>query len=377
MSEHITLPPELLPSDGRFGSGPALVRQESVQRLAAVANHYLGTSHRRDGVRRVVGDIRGGLRSLYALPDDYEVVLGVGGATMFWEVAARSLIRRRSQHVSIGEFSSKFAAVAASIRYLDLPVVITAPPGSAADPVPDPSVDAFCLIHNETSTGVMAPLQRPQTGALVLVDGTSAAGAVRVDPALFDAYYFSPQKAFGSEGGLWAALCSAAAIERAEELAAERKLTPMTSLQIAVENSRLDQTYNTPALATLFLLADQIAWIDAQGGLAWAESRSRASSTIVYEWAEATDYTTPFVHDPQLRSPTVATVDLDDAVSAQAIADVLAAHGVVDILGYRKIAQNQLRIATFPNVEPRDVERLLAAVDYIVEHQGHDPRAVR
>jgi phosphoserine aminotransferase len=369
MGDQISLPPELLPADGRFGSGPALVRPESVKRLDAIASHYLGTSHRRDGVRRVVDDIRSGLRTLYGLPDDYEVVLGVGGATMFWEVAARSLIARRSQHVSIGEFSSKFAAVVASLPDLEPPMVISAPPGSAAMPVPDADVDAFGLIHNETSTGVMAPLSRPQAEGLTLVDGTSAAGAVPVDPALFDAYYFSPQKAFGSEGGLWIALCSPTAIERAESLAAERNLTPMTSLQVAIENSRLNQTYNTPALATLFLLADQIDWINAQGGLEWTEQRSRTSSSIVYNWAEATDYTTPFVSDPTVRSPTVATVDLDDTASAQDVADVLAAHGVVDVLGYRKIAQNQLRIAAFPNIEPDDVARLVAAVDYIVERQ--------
>lgn len=369
MGDQISLPPQLLPADGRFGSGPALVRPESVERLNAVANHYLGTSHRRDGVRRVVGDIRSGLATLYGLPADHEVVLGVGGATMFWEVAAHSLIERRSQHVSIGEFSSKFAAVVASVADLEPPVVISAPPGDAAVPEPDPDVDAFGLIHNETSTGVLAPLVRPQADGLVLVDATSAAGAVGVDPAVFDAYYFSPQKAFGSEGGLWVALCTPAAVERAEAMAADRNLSPMTSLHVAIENSRLNQTYNTPALATLFLLADQIAWIEAQGGLAWAEARSRASSSIVYAWAEATDYTTPFVADPELRSPTVATVDLDDTVSAQDVADVLAAHGVVDVLGYRKIAQNQLRIAAFPNIEPDDIERLVGAVDYIVERQ--------
>lgn len=369
MSNTITLPPELLPSDGRFGSGPALVRPQSMDRLAAVASRYLGTSHRRDGVRSVVADIRAGLTNLYSLPPGYEVVLGVGGATMFWEVAVGSLISRRSQHVSIGEFSSKFAAVVASRPHLEPPIVVAAPPGSAADPEPDPDVDAFGLIHNETSTGVMTRLQRPQPDALVLVDGTSAAGAVPVDPSVIDAYYFSPQKAFGSEGGLWVALCSPAAIERAEALAAERSLTPMTSLQVAIENSRRDQTYNTPALATLFLLADQIEWLEAQGGLPWAETRSRASSSIVYDWAESTDYTTPFVADPSLRSLTVATVELDDTASAEAIAAVLAAHGVVDVLGYRKIAQNQLRIAAFPNVDPGDVERLVGAVDHIVERQ--------
>lgn len=364
----IVLPDHLLPSDGRFGSGPALVRGAAVDRLAAVADHYLGTSHRRQGVRSVVADIQTGLQGLFGLPDGYEVVLGVGGATMFWEVAATSLISRRSQHLSIGEFSSKFAAVVGGSDHLEAPVVIAAPPGSAAEPVADASVDSYALIHNETSTGVMPPLLRPEgaTG-LVLVDGTSAAGAVVVDPESFDAYYFSPQKAFGSEGGLWVALCSPAALERAEELAGVRSIPPMSSLQIAVDNARLNQTYNTPALATLFLLADQIGWLNAQGGLEWAETRVRTSSSIAYEWAESSPYTAPFVVDQMLRSPTVVTIDIDESVSTEDIAATLRANGIVDVLGYRKIAQNQLRIATFPNIEPTDVERLVAAVDYVVE----------
>jgi phosphoserine aminotransferase len=364
----IVLPSNLVPSDGRFGSGPALVRNEAVERLAAVADHYLGTSHRRQGVRTVVEAIRRGLASLFALPDGYEVVLGVGGATMFWEVAAHSLIAAKSQHVSIGEFSSKFAAVVDAMGHLEKPSIIQAAHGSAAMPVREEGVDAYALIHNETSTGVMAPLVRPgDTAALVLVDATSAAGAVTLDPLVFDAYYFSPQKAFGSEGGLWIALCSPNALERVEALATERVISPMTSLQIAVENARLNQTYNTPALATLFLLADQVAWLEAQGGLAWAEQRARASSAVVYDWAATSEYATPFVADASLRSPTVVTVELDPSVSAEDIATHLQANGIVDVLGYRKIAQNQLRIATFPNIDPDDVERLVGAIDFIVE----------
>ena len=365
-----SLPDHLLPSDGRFGSGPALIRGDAVARLADVADHYLGTSHRREGVKRVVRDIRMGVASLYGLPDGHEVALGVGGATMFWEVAAHSLIEHKSQHLSIGEFSAKFAAVVPGMSHLEKPTIITAPAGSAAAPMSDPEIDAFALIHNETSTGVIAPLSRPQPGALVLVDGTSAAGAVPVEPAVFDVYYFSPQKAFGSEGGLWLALCSPDAASRAERLATERTISPMSSLQVALENSRQDQTYNTPALATLFLLADQISWIDANGGLAWAEARSRASASIVYQWAESSPYATPFVTEPDLRSPTVVTVDLDEAVSAEAVAAVLRANGIVDVLGYRKIGHNQLRIATFPGIEPSDVERLVAAIEFVVARES-------
>jgi len=363
----IVLPTHLLPSDGRFGSGPSPVRPAAVEALAAIADDYLGTSHRRQGVRQVVADIREGLGSLFALPDGYEVVLGVGGATMFWEVAAHSLIDRKSQHLSIGEFSSKFAAVVGGMSHLDDPAVIVAAPGSAAEPVADGNVDAYALIHNETSTGVMPPLLRPEGAAgLVLVDGTSAAGAVMVDPTAFDAYYFSPQKAFGSEGGLWVALCSPAALERVEAIAATRSIPPMSSLETAIDNSRLNQTYNTPALATLYLLADQIAWLLDHGGLNWAEARVRESSGMAYAWAEASSYATPFVAEERLRSPTVVTIDLDVSVSAEDVAATLHANGIVDILGYRKIAQNQLRIATFPNIEPGNVERLVGAIDYIV-----------
>ncbi len=368
--DSIIIPQELMPSDGRFGSGPALVRGAAVDRLAAVAGTYLGTSHRREGVRRVVRSIRTGLAELYELPSRYDVVLGVGGATMFWEVAAHSLIGQKSQHVSIGEFSEKFAAVVATMQHLDNPAVIAAPPGSATTPVADDTVDTYALIHNETSTGVLAPLVRPDDGdAVLLVDGTSAAGAVRVDSRAFDAYYFSPQKAFGSEGGLWIALCSPAAVDRIERMASERSIPPMSSLQIALENSRQDQTYNTPSLATLFLLSDQIDWLTAQGGLAWAEQRARSSSGIVYAWAEASSYATPFVTDAAVRSPTVTTVDLDESVAAEDVASVLAANGIVDVLGYRKLGHNQLRIATFPNVDPADVERLTGAVDYIVSRR--------
>jgi phosphoserine aminotransferase len=362
----IQLPADLIPRDGRFGSGPARIRTEEVDALAGTGTSYLGTSHRREGVRSVVRAIRRGLEALYELPDTYEVILGVGGATAFWDAAAFGLVESRSQHLVFGEFSSKFAAVTRDAPWLDEPEVVEAAPGSHPLPVVDADIDAYCLTHNETSTGVMMPITRPGGGsAVVLVDATSAAGAAVVDPAEFDSYYFSPQKALGSEGGLWVALCSPMAVTRIEAIAAERWVPPFLSLDLALTNSRKDQTYNTPALATLFLLQRQIDWLLDGGGLEWAASRSQAASRIVYDWAETTDYATPFVRVPAQRSTTTVTIDLDTAMSVDGIIDVLARHGIVDIGGYRKLGRNQLRIATFPNVETDDVERLLGAIDFV------------
>ena len=369
LNSTLVLPGELRPGDGRFGSGPSKVRQEAVEALAAAAPAFLGTSHRQAPVRSVVGRIRAGLAELFDLPAGYEVVLGNGGSSVFWDVAVCSLIQRRSQHLVFGEFSAKFAAAAGAAPHLEEPQVIAAPFGSHPEPRPDPAVDLYALTHNETSTGVMMPIRRPAgAGGLVCVDATSAAGGLPVDPRELDVYYFAPQKSFAADGGLWLALLSPAAVERARRVAASGRAIPaMLSLGTALEQSRLDQTLNTPALATLFLLAEQLDWLNGQGGLAWAVKRCDESAQIVYGWAEASGYTTPFVTDPSMRSHTVATVDLDPAVAAAAVTGALRANGIVDTESYRKLGRNQLRIAMFPAIEPADLERLTRAVDWLVE----------
>jgi len=367
----IRLPEDLLPRDGRFGSGPSKVRQEAVDHLAAAAPHYLGTSHRRDTVRDVVGRVRSGLEAMYDLPDGYEVLLGVGGATLFWDAAAIGLIRSRSQHLVFGEFSSKFALTTGRAPHLERPHVIESDFGTHPLPQANPEVDVYALTHSETSTGVMMPIERPDPGSdsIVVVDATSAAGGLRVDPAQFDVYYFSPQKCFGSEGGLWLALCSPAGVERIEELAAseDRWLPASLSLPLALDNSRQNQTYNTPALATLYLLAEQIEWINGQGGLAWAAGRCDDSAMTVYAWAAASTHAEPYVSADAERSHTVATIDFDDAVDAAELCRVLRANGIVDVEPYRKLGRNQIRVALFPGIEPSDVVALTRAVDFVVE----------
>ena len=377
MAEHTTtrpdptavrIPPGLLPSDGRFGCGPSKVRPEAVAALAAAAPTYLGTSHRQSPVRSVVGRVRAGLRELFALPEDYEVMLGNGGATVFWDAATFALIERRSQHLSFGEFSSKFAAAAAAAPHLDDPEVIGADPGTHPLPVARPGVDLYALTHNETSTGVAMPIRRPggaDPGALVAVDATSGAGGLRVEAREFDAYYFAPQKCFASDGGLWLALLSPAAVERVERLSSERWIPASIDLGIALEQSRLEQTYNTPALATLFLLADQIEWILANGGLEWAAARSERSAAHLYRWAEASSFAAPFVADPSARSAVVGTVDLDPGLEAKWVTTALRANGVVDTEAYRKLGRNQLRVGMFPAVEPDDVAALTGCLDYL------------
>jgi phosphoserine aminotransferase len=362
------LPERLRPRDGRFGSGPSKVRPEAVAALAAAAPRYLGTSHRQAPVRSVVARIRAGLGELFDLPDGYEVALGNGGSTLFWDLATFSLIQRRSQHLVFGEFSSKFAAAAAAAPHLDQPQAIHSPPGSHPQARTDPAVDLYALTHNETSTGVAMPVRRPAgAGGLVCVDATSGAGGLPVDPREFDVYYFAPQKAFGGDAGLWLALLSPAAIRRVEAIAASGRWMPATlSLAVALEQSRADQTLNTPALATLFLLVDQLDWMLGQGGLAWATKRCDESAGIVYGWAEASGYATPFVADPAMRSHTVATVDLDPAVDAATVARALRANGVVDLEPYRKLGRNQLRVGMFPAVDPADLETLTQAVDWLV-----------
>jgi phosphoserine aminotransferase len=365
----LDIPKDLLPADGRFGCGPSKVRPEQLAHLADQA-HVMGTSHRQAPVKAVVGRVRSGLRELFSLPDDHEVVLGNGGTTAFWDAAAAGLIRERSLHLSFGEFSQKFASVSAGAPFLGDPIVVEADPGGAPAPSADPGADVLAWAHNETSTGVMVDVVRPADAgdALVLVDATSGAGGLPVDVTQTDAYYFAPQKCFASDGGLWLALLSPAAIARVEELAAtDRWIPEFLSITTALDNSRKDQTYNTPAVATLLMLADQIEWMLANGGLDWCVSRTRESSGHLYGWAEASDAARPFVSDPASRSLVVGTVDFDESVDAAAVAKALRANGVVDTEPYRKLGRNQLRIGMFPAVEPDDVRALTGCIDFVVE----------
>ena len=372
----IVIPADLLPRDGRFGSGPSKVRPEALAALAASGTSYLGTSHRQKTVKDVVRRVRAGLSDLFGLPDGYEVVLGNGGTTAFWDIAVLNLIRVRSQHLVFGEFSSKFAAAATATPFLTDPSVLRSDPGTHPLAQAESGVDVYAFTHNETSTGVAMPLRRvagADDDALVLVDATSGAGGLPVDVAETDVYYFAPQKSFASDGGLWLALMSPAAIERVAEVHRTGRWVPAFSdLQIAIDNSRLDQTYNTPALATLFLLADQLDWFNSQGGLDWATSRTADSSNRLYTWAEKSDFATPFVTDPGQRSAVVGTIDFADDVDANAVAKVLRSNGIVDTEPYRKLGRNQLRIAMFPAVDPADVEALTACIDHVVGALGTD-----
>ena len=364
----LTIPAHLLPSDGRFGSGPSKVRTAQVDALAADAPTFLGTSHRQSTVRAKVGEVRDGLRELFTLPDGYEVLLGNGGTTCFWDAATFHLISTESQHLSFGEFSSKFAACVTNAPHLKTPQIIESATGTHPAAVSDDAVDLYALTQNETSTGVMMPVVRPADATgLVAVDATSAAGGLMVDPTQFDCYYFAPQKSFASDGGLWIAICSPAAIERIESLAASGRWTPaFLDLKIALDNSRLNQTYNTPALATIHMLASQINWMNENGGLSFSTGRTGASAEILYSWAEASDFARPFVTNPAQRSHVVATVDFVDAVDASAVAAILRGNGVLDTEPYRKLGRNQLRIAMFPAIDPEDIASLCACVNYIV-----------
>jgi phosphoserine aminotransferase len=371
----LTIPDELKPADGRFGSGPSRVRAEQLASLAGPGAAVMGTSHRQAPVKRVVGRIRAGLRELFGVPDGYEIALGNGGTTAFWDAAACGLIRERSLHLSYGEFSSKFAAVARAAPFLGDPLVIEAPAGDAPEPAADPSADVIAWAHNETSTGVMVPVHRPAGAAgdqLVLIDATSGAGGLPVSIGECDVYYFAPQKGFASDGGLWLALLSPAALERIEQIAAQppggRWMPEFLSLSTALENSRKDQTYNTPAIATLWLLADQIEWMLDGGGLEGMVARTRSSAAHLYGWAEAHGHATPFVRDPAKRSLVVGTIDFDEEVDAGAVAATLRANGLVDVEPYRKLGRNQLRVAMFPATDPADVQALTACIDYVVEN---------
>jgi phosphoserine aminotransferase len=365
----IRIPVDLLPHDGRFGSGPSKVRPEDVDALAATDTTYLGTSHRQATVRFMVAALRNGIAELLSLPDGYEVALGNGGTTAFWDAATFGLIEQRSQHLSYGEFSSKFAACAAAAPHLGDPEIIESRPGTVPTPKANPDVDAYCFTHNETSTGVaVAPVRPEGAGGLVLVDATSAAGGLRFDAMQVDAYYFAPQKALASDGGLWLAALSPAGVERIERIAAGDRWVPaFLDLGIALDNSRKDQTYNTPALATIFLAVQQIEWILHNGGLPFATGRCDRSAEILYGWADSRDYATPFVADPAIRSHVVATIDLDDAVPAATVSAVLRENLVVDTESYRKLGRNQLRIAMFPAIDPEDIEALTQCIDYVVE----------
>jgi phosphoserine aminotransferase len=369
----LTIPAELKPADGRFGCGPSKVRPQALARLASEGGALMGTSHRQAPVKALVGEVRAGLAELFGAPEGYGVALGNGGATAFWDAAACGLIERRSLHLAFGEFSSKFAQVATEAPFLEEPVTVRAEPGDAPDPagIEADGADVLAWAHNETSTGVMTPVVRPAGAdeALVLIDATSGAGGLPVDLSQVDAYYFAPQKGFAADGGLWLALLSPAAQERIAKLAgAEGRWIPQfLSLATALENSTKDQTYNTPAVATLFLLADQVRWMLDGGGLDWCVARTSESSGHLYEWAERTPYTAPFVADPAKRSLVVGTIDFDDSVDAAVVAKTLRANGIVDTEPYRKLGRNQLRIGMFPAVEPDDVRALTACIEWVVE----------
>ncbi|MGG8409663.1 phosphoserine transaminase [Streptomyces sp. 12297] len=367
----IQIPADIKPADGRFGAGPSKVRTEALEALAATGTSLLGTSHRQAPVKNLVGSVRQNLRDLFSLPEGYEVILGNGGSTAFWDVATHGLIERKSQHLNFGEFSSKFAKAAKLAPWLEDPTVIASDPGTHPDPVAEAGVDVYAYTHNETSTGVAAPVKRvagADEGSLVLVDATSGAGGLPVDITETDVYYFAPQKSFASDGGLWLAAFSPAALERAQRIHASGRHVPeFFSLPTAIDNSLKNQTYNTPALATLFLLDQQLKWINGQGGLDWAVARTSASAQALYGWAEESKYAEPFVTDPAKRSSVIGTIDFSEEVDAAAVAKVLRANGIVDTEPYRKLGRNQLRVAMFPAIDPADVTALTACIDYVIE----------
>ncbi len=366
----ITIPADLLPADGRFGCGPSKVRVEQVDALRGVATTILGTSHRQKTVRSQVARVRSGLAELFTLPDGYEVILGNGGSTAFWDAATFGLINDRAQFLTFGEFGSKFAKAAKTAPHLGAPTVITSDPGSAPVFAAEAGIDLYGTPHNETSTGVAITPSRvagADAGALMAFDATSAAGGLAVDPTQFDVYYFAPQKCFASDGGLWFALLSPAAVERIESIAASGRWVPaFLDLKIALDNSRLEQTYNTPALATILMMAEQVDWFNSQGGMAWTTARTAESAGTLYGWAEASEYATPYVSDPALRSNVVGTIDFDDSIDAAAVAKALRANGILDTEPYRKLGRNQLRVAMFPSVDPADVAALTHSIDHVV-----------
>lgn len=367
----IRIPADIKPADGRFGAGPSKVRTEALDALAATGTSLMGTSHRQAPVKNLVGRVRDGVRDLFELPEGYEVILGNGGSTAFWDIATHGLIENKSQHLSFGEFSSKFAKAAKLAPWLAEPDVITSEPGTHPESAAAAGVDVYALTHNETSTGVAAPIKRvagADEGSLVLVDATSGAGGLPVDIAETDVYYFAPQKSFASDGGLWIGIFSPAALERARTVHASGRHVPeFFSLPTAIDNSLKNQTYNTPALSTLFLLAEQLDWFNGQGGLDWTVRRTATSARTLYGWAEDVKYANPFVADPAKRSQVIGTIDFTDDVDAAQVAKVLRANGIVDTEPYRKLGRNQLRVAMFPAIDPADVEALTKCVDYVIE----------
>ena len=367
---NITIPADLLPVDGRFGSGPSKVRTEAVEALAATGTSFMGTSHRKDPVKDIVLRMQDGMRELFSLPTDWDVIIGNGGATILWDALTFGFIDNRSQHLSFGEFGSKFATAATRAPHLDDPMIIEAEVGTHPQLVADGSVDTYCFTHNETSTGVAMTIERPDDATgLMCVDATSAAGGLRWSPDQADLYYFSPQKCFASDGGLFLALASPAASERIEKIAASGRWIPAgLDLKTALDNSRKKQTYNTPALATIFMTMHMVEWLNENGGLEFAAGRCDASSSHIYQWAEAHDAATPFVTDPAMRSSVVATIDFDDSVHAETVAAVLAANDIVGTDSYRKLGRNQLRLAAFPAIDPADAHALTACIDYVIEH---------
>ncbi len=374
----IAIPADLLPADGRFGCGPSKVRYEQVDAVVAARDTVLGTSHRKPAVKNLVGDVRSKLDTLFALPDGWEIVLGHGGSTMFWDVATFGLIKNRSQHLTFGEFSSKFAEAASTAPHLGEPTIIRSDPGSHPDAAAEAGVDLYALTHNETSTGVSMKLRRPAgttvSDAIVAVDATSGAGGLLWDPTEVDVYYFAPQKCFASDGGLWLAACSPAAIERIESIGASNRWRPASlDLKIALDNSKKNQTYNTPAVATLVLLDAQLDWMLNNGGLEFAAGRSAQSARTLYGWAGERDWATPFVADTEKRSNVVGTIDLDDSIDAAAVSSILRANGILDTEAYRKLGRNQLRIGMFPAIDPTDIAALTACIDYLIARLGPRP----
>ncbi|MDQ4490890.1 phosphoserine transaminase [Sinomonas sp. ASV486] len=372
MSEtsQLKIPAELLPADGRFGAGPSKVRKEQVDAIAAAGAALLGTSHRQAPVKNLVGSVREGLKSFFKAPEDYEVILGVGGSTAFWDIASFGLVRSKAQHLSFGEFGSKFAKATDKAPFLEASSIIVSEPGTRPAPKAEAGVDVYAWPQNETSTGVAAPVQRVERadeGSLVVIDATSAAGGLPVDVTESDVYYFAPQKNFASDGGLWLALFSPAALDRAEEIKASGRWIPdFLDLKTAIDNSKLNQTYNTPSLTTLVGLNNQVEWLNANGGLDWATARTADSAGRIYSWAEASSFATPFVEKPEERSNVIATVDFDESIDAAQVAKILRANGIVDTEPYRKLGRNQLRIATFVAIEPDDVTKLTQAIDWVV-----------